>query len=65
MAKVIKQIKGNYCNPVGKRHNNPMLDTLEYTLEMSDGSSKELTANIIAESIFTQVDFEGNNYQLL
>ena len=65
MAKVIKQVKGNNGNPVGTRHNNPMLDTSEYTVEMSDGSSQELTANIIAESMFTQVDSEGHHYQLL
>ena len=27
LAKVIKQVKGNDGNPVGTRHNNPMLDT--------------------------------------
>ena len=32
---------------------------------MSDGSSQELTANIIAEYMFTQVDSEGHHYQLL
>ena len=42
-----------------------MLDTSEYTVEMSDVSSQELTANIISESMFTQVDSEGHNYQLL
>ena len=57
--------KGNDGNPVVTRHNNPMLDTSEYTVEMSDGSSQELTANIIAESMFTQVDSEGHHYQLL
>ena len=42
MAKVIKQVKGNDGNPGGKRHNNPMLDTSEYNIEMSDGSSQEI-----------------------
>ena len=42
-----------------------MLDTSEYTVEMSDGSSQELTANIIAELMFAQVDSEGHHYQLL
>ena len=42
-----------------------MFDNLEYTVEMSDGSSQELTANIIAESIFVQVDSEVHHYQLL
>ena len=64
MTKVIKRVKGNNVNLVWTRHNNPMLDTSEYTVEMSDGSSQELTANIIAESMFTQVDSEGHHYQL-
>ena len=65
MAKVIKQVKGNDGNLVGTIHNHSMLDTSEYTVEISDGSSQELTANIISESIFTQVDSEGHHYQLL
>ena len=65
MAKLIKRVKGNNVNPVGTRHNNPMLDTSEYTIEMSDGSSQELTSNIIDESMFAQVDSEGHHYQLL
>ena len=32
---------------------------------MSDGSSQELTSNIIAESMFAQVDSESHYYQLL
>ena len=53
IAKLIKRVKGNDGIPVGTRHNNPSLDTSEYTVEMSDGSSQELTANIISESMFT------------
>ena len=63
MAKVIKQVKGNDGNPVGTRNNKPMLDTSECTVEISDGSPQEPTANIIAESMFTQVDSGGHNYQ--
>ena len=65
MAKAIKRVKGNYGNTVGTRQNKTMLDTSEYTVEMSDGSSEELTANIIAEYMFAQVDSEGHNYQFL
>ena len=65
MAKVIKRVKGNGFNPVGTRNNKPMLDTSEYTVEISDGSLQELTANIIAESMFTHVDSEGHHYQFL
>ena len=42
-----------------------MLDTSECTVEMSDGSLQELTANIIVESMFAQVDSEGHHCQLL
>ena len=63
MAKGIKLVKGNDGNPVGTRHNNPMLDTSEYTVEISDGSSQEITTNIIAEAMFAQVDSEGHYYQ--
>ena len=65
MAKFIKRVKGNDGNPVGTQHNNTMLDTSEYTVEMYDGSSQEITANIIAESMLAQVDSEGHHYQLL
>ena len=65
MSKLIKQVKDNDGNPVQTRQNNPMLDTSEYTVEMSDGSSQELTYNTISESMFAQVDSEGHNYQLL
>ena len=65
MAKVIKIVQANDGKKVGTRHNNPMLDTSEYTVEISDGSSQELTANIIAESMFAQVDSKGHHYQLL
>ena len=42
-----------------------MLDTSEYTVEISCVLSQELTANIIAESMFAQVDSEGHHYQFL
>ena len=50
---------------MGEQHNNPMLDASEYTVEMSDGSSQELTAIIIAELMFAQVYSEGHHYQLI
>ena len=65
MANMIKLVRYNSDNQVGTQHNNLMLDISEYTVEMSDGSSLELTANIIPESIFAQVDSEGHHYQFL
>ena len=65
MAKVIKRTRGNDGQPIDSRHYNPMLDTSEYMVRMSDGSTQELTANIIAESMFSQIDSEGHHCQLL
>ena len=65
MSKVIKQVKCNNINPLGTIKNKTMLGKSEYTVEMSDGSLQELTANIIAESMFTQVDSEVHHYQFL
>ena len=65
MAKVIKQVKGNNGNQAGTRHSNPILDTSEHNVEMSDGSSHELTASIIDELMLAQVDSEGHHYQFV
>ncbi len=63
MARVVKRIKGNDGNAIGSSY-NPLLDHSEYLVEFSDGTTKELTANIIAESMFSQVDDEGHHFQL-
>ena len=63
MARVVKRIKTGNENTDGNY--NPILDTSEYLVEFGDGTTKELTANIIAESMFSQVDAEGHHYQLL
>ena len=34
-------------------------------MEFSDGSYNELTANQIAEAMFSQIDDEGHHFQLL
>ena len=51
--------------PIGKRNNNPLLDTHEYLVEFPDGSIGEYTTNIIAEHLYSQVDSEGRQYLLL
>ena len=66
MARVVKRIKGNDGNSIdASKPYNPILDTSEYLVEFSDGTTKELTANLIAESMYSQVDDEGHHFQLL
>jgi hypothetical protein len=52
-------------NPIGKSNPNPILDTREYEVEFPDGTVDILTANTIAESMYSQVDAEGQEYSLL
>ena len=62
-VKVVKRIKYNDNNEPGTY--NPMLDASEYLVEFPDGTTKEISANLIAESMFSNVDSEGYNFQLL
>ena len=45
--------------PIGKQHLNPLLDTRLYKVEFPDGSTEAITANLIAETLWSQVDNEG------
>jgi hypothetical protein len=50
--------------PVGRYHENSLLDTREYQVLYSDGSMEELTINIINESTMSQVDAAGKQYTI-
>ena len=43
----------------------PILDTRLYIIKFNDGDHTELTANMIAESLYSQCDPNGNQYVLL
>jgi hypothetical protein len=47
-------------NPVGHSNDNPILDTRSYIVDFDDGDQTELTANMIAESLYSQCDPYGN-----
>ena len=46
-AKVIKRKRDADDNPMGKRNNNPILDTRKYDVQFPDGSIGTFAANII------------------
>jgi hypothetical protein len=52
-------------NPIGKANSNPLLDTHLYDVKFPDGDIKEYAGNVIAESIYSQVDDEGQHHLLL
>jgi hypothetical protein len=48
-------------NPVGRANDNPILDTRSYIIDFDDGDQTELTANMIAESLYLQCDPTATN----
>ena len=64
-AKVVKRARDNNGNPIGKRHDNPLLDTREYECMLDDGTTMRYHANVIAENIFAQCDDEGRRQAVL
>ncbi len=52
-------------NPIGRADANPILNTREYIMEFEDGNEAELTANLIASTMYAQCDPDGNQYVLL
>ena len=64
-AKVKERVKDEDGIPIGKRNNNPLMDSRMYEVEFLDGSIEILTANIIAENLLAQVDSEGHRQLLL
>jgi hypothetical protein len=52
-------------NPVGLANDNPILDTRSYIVNFDDGDQTEFPANMIAESLYSQCDPDGNQYVLL
>ncbi len=51
-------------NTKGRANDNPILDTREYTVTFDDGDVTKLSANLIAESMYSQSDPDGNQYVL-
>ena len=64
-AKVLGRAKDDNGNPIGIRNNNPILDTREYEVQFPDGSIDILSANSIAEAMYSQVDEQGFHHLLI
>ncbi|KAI2493823.1 Reverse transcriptase (RNA-dependent DNA polymerase) [Fragilaria crotonensis] len=64
-AKVRSRKRGADGSLLGKANQNPILDTRTYNVEFSDGQTAELAANVIAQSMYSMCDTEGNQYLLL
>ena len=51
-------------NPIGRANDNPILDSRHYLVEFDDGDVSELTANVIAESMYAMCDPDGHKVML-
>ena len=60
MEKVTKRLRDAEGRPIGTAADNPLLDTSRaYTVEFPDGREESLTANLIAQNVYSQLDKEG------
>ena len=53
-----------YDSSTDKGNYNAMYDKSLYEIEHPDGTTEQLTANIIAKNKMSQVDSEGHHYQV-
>jgi hypothetical protein len=61
LARLTKRLKDKDGKPIGKSNgNNPILDSRLYEVEFSDVHKAALSANTIAENLFSQVDADGH-----
>ncbi len=58
-AKVIGRSKNDDGSVVGTYSDNPLINSIVYDVEFSDGEVREYAANVIAENILSQVDNDG------
>ena len=62
---VKRRARDQHGEVIGIPNNNPLLDTREYEIEYLDGTIDILTANNIAESLYSRVDAEGHEHMLM
>jgi len=63
MAKVKKKVKSNDRND--PRFYNPLRDHSLYEIELPDGTTDEVEANLIAECMVSECDPDGRQYRIL
>jgi hypothetical protein len=64
-GRVVERKRAADGTPIGRANNNPILDTRVYTVQFDDGDVTDLSANLIAECMYSQCDPDGNQYNLL
>ncbi len=62
MARVKRKVNSN--DQDGSVYYNPLRDHSRYEVEFPDGTTDEIEANIIAESMVAECDTEGRQYRI-
>ncbi|KAL7475002.1 hypothetical protein ACHAW6_000938, partial [Cyclotella cf. meneghiniana] len=65
LARVLHQKCDSNCMPVNTAHRQPVIDTHVYEVHFSDGYTKEVAANTIAEALYAQCNPNGNQNIML
>ena len=64
-ARVVRRKVGDDGTPVGLLNDNPILDSRMYEVQFPDGATQTVTANLIAENLYSQIDKEGRSHQVV
>jgi hypothetical protein len=64
-ATVVARQQDGEGNPVGRSNVNPLLDTRVYQVSFPYGSTKEYSTNVIAKNMYSQVDEESRQFNIL
>ena len=63
-GQVIGRKRDHKGNTIGRANDNPILDSREYNVEFDNEDVSELTANVIAESMYAMCDENGDHILL-
>ena len=64
-GKVTKRLCDAEGRPLGMANVNPLLNKREYSVEFKDDVLESLSANLITQNFYSQIDAEGNRHILL
>ena len=62
---VVRRARGPDQRPIGRRNDNPILDTRSYEVQFEDGDVSTYQANMIAEHMYSQCDSDGHELMLM
>ena len=64
IAKALGRKRNSEGNLIGRAHKISALDSRIFTVRFPDGEEKDISYNILAEHLYSQMDSEGNQYRL-